>query len=62
MDSTDRSFHEDADFEDSQTQGVELSATEVFCKLSGASPELVHQSVGGRVEQETEEVCGVGRA
>jgi hypothetical protein len=30
VDSASRSFYEDADFEDSKTQGVELSATEGF--------------------------------
>ena len=47
MDSADRSFHEDADFEDSETQGIELSATKGFRLLRDVSPELVHQSVGG---------------
>lgn len=30
VNSADGSFHEDADFEDSETQGIELSATKGF--------------------------------
>ena len=58
VDAADGLLDQRPDLEESQAEGVELGASELVGVLGCAGSDLIHEAVGGAVQEQPEEVGG----